>query len=491
MLATLLAHQWKESRRSATFQKSMAVNIILGFFIVYFLLCFLVIGFFIDAILEKSFPGISPVQAFNGFLLFYFLLDLFMRFMLQELPVLAIQPYLHLPVKKANLIHYVLFKSVPSLFNFWQLLILIPFMVKVLVSGYGAGVALAWLISIMALIFSNNFLCLYFKRQLSNNPRLTLIFALVIIFLILLDYLGFLSLRQTSAVAFGYLMQHPWAVAFPLVLCLLVYVVNFQFLRAHTYPEEMAVRQTTSVTGSEITFLNRFGEMGKLIALEMKLIWRHKRSKSVAFMSVFFLFYGFIFYPNKAYQDGFVMYIFVGIIMTGMFMFNYGQFMPSWQSGHFDALLTKRISPYQFYQAKFWFFIPIIFISFLLTLPYGFFGTKIVLINLAAFFFNIGINVFVVFYFSVLNKSRIDLTKSAAFNYQGVGASKFVMMLPLILLPMLIYAPFGFMGLPYWGIFAIGLVGLTGFIFHRQLLQLAANRFLAHKYKIAAGFRQA
>jgi len=491
MLATLIAHQWKESRRSATFQKSIAVNIILGFFIVYFLLCFLVIGFFIDAILKETFPGISPVQAFNGFLLFYFIVDLFMRFILQELPVLAIQPYLHLPVKKANLVHYVLFKSVPSLFNFWQFLILVPFMVKVLVPAYGAGVALVWLAAIVAFIFFNNFLCLYFKRQLSNKPKLTLVFALIIIALMLLDYGGYLSLRQASAEAFGYLLQHPWAIALPLVLCLLVYALNYQFLRAHTYPEEIAVRQTKSVEGSDITFLNRFGEMGKLIALEMKLIWRHKRSKSVVFMSVFFLFYGFIFYPNKAYQDGFVMYIFVGIIMTGMFMFNYGQFMPSWQSGHFDALLTKQISPYQFYQAKFWFFIPIIFIAFLLTLPYGFFGTKIVLINLAAFFFNIGINVFVVFYFSVLNKSRIDLSKSAAFNYQGVGASKFVMMLPLILLPMLIYAPFGFMGLPYWGIFAIGLVGLTGFIFHRQLLQLAANRFLANKYKIAAGFRQA
>jgi len=491
MLATLLAHQWKESRRSATFQKSIAVNIILGFFIVYFLLCFLVIGFFIDTILAKAFPSISPVQAFNGFLLFYFLLDLFMRFMLQELPVLAIQPYLHLPIKKANLVHYVLFKSVPSLFNFWQLLILGPLMVKVLVPTYGIRVALVWLVAIMALIFANNFLCLYFKRQLSNKPKLTLIFALTIIALILLDYLGFLSLRSASAVAFGYLLQHSWVVALPLFWCGLVYVLNYQFLRAHTYPEEMAIRQAKSVEGSDITFLNRFGEMGKLIALEMKLIWRHKRSKSVAFMSVFFLLYGFIFYPNKAYQDGFVMYIFVGIIMTGMFMFNYGQFVPSWQSGHFDALLTKRISPYQFYQAKFWFFIPIIFVSFLLTLPYGFFGTKIVLINLATFFFNIGINVFVVFYFSVLNKSRIDLSKSAAFNYQGVGASKFVMMLPLILLPILIYAPFGFMGWPYWGIFAIGLVGLTGFIFHRQLLNLTASRFLEHKYKIAAGFRQA
>jgi hypothetical protein len=276
----------------------------------------------------------------------------------------------------------------------------------------------------------------------------------------------------------------------PALLLVLVYWLSYAFLRAHTYPEEMTVRQTRQVQGGDIAFLNRFGETGKLIALELKLIWRHKRSKSVVYLSVIILSYGFIFYPNKLYLEGFGMLIFVGIMMTGMFMFNYGQFIPSWQSSHFDALLTKRISPYQFYLAKFWFFVPSSLVAFLLTLPYVFFGWKVVVINLATFLFNIGVNVFVVFYFSVLNKNRIDLSKSSAFNWQGVGASKFVMMLPLIFLPLLVYAPFGYLGVPYWGIFAIGLLGVLGFVFHRQLLHLVASRFLKHKYKIATGFRQ-
>lgn len=490
MLLTLLSHQWKESRRSSVFQKSIVVNLILGFVILYFLLSFLAVGFFIDAILRQAYPGLSPVAVFNGFLFFYFLLDLFMRFMMQELPVLGIQSYLHLPIKKSRLIHYILLRSVPNLFNFGGLLIFVPFMLKVLVPTYGAGIAFAWLAAIILLTFFNNFLLIYFKRQLSSNPKLTLFFGLVIVGLMLLDYSGVLSLRHASTTAFGFLLQHPVAVVLPLLLLLLAYGLNYNFLIRNTYPEEIAIRKVNTVETGDIIFLNRFGDMGKLIALEMKLIWRHKRSKSVVFMSMIILGYGFIFYPQKMYMEGFGMLIFVGIMMTGMFMFNYGQFIPSWQSGHFDALLTKRISPYQFYRAKFWFFVPITLLAFLITLPYGFFGIKVVLINLATCLFNIGINIFIVFYFSVLNKDRIDLSKSSAFNWQGVGASKFVMMLPLILLPVIIYAPFGYFDQPYWGIFTIGLVGLLGFIFHRQLLQLVANRFMEHKYKIAAGFRQ-
>jgi hypothetical protein len=491
MLSTLLSHQWKESRRSSVFGKNIAVNIILGFFIAYFLLSFLVLGFFIDELLRQAFPNQNPIAVFNGFLGFYLVLDLFMRFMLQDLPVLSIQPYLHLPIKKASLLHYVLLKSVPSLFNLWPLLILVPFMVKLLIPAYGLAVALAWLAAVMLIILFNNFLLIYFKRQLSSKPRFTLVFGLVVVGLMVADYFGIISLRNASAVAFGYLLNYPYLLFLPVLLAGLVYYINYAFLKAHTYPEEIAIRKTTLAEGRDISFLNRFGETGKLISLELKLIWRHKRSKSVVFMSLLILVYGFIFYPNKLYIEGFGMLIFVGIMMTGMFMFNYGQFVPSWQSSHFDALLTKRISPYQFYLAKFWFFVPASLVAFLFTLPYAYFGWKVVLINLAAFLFNIGVNIFVVFYFSVLNKGRIDLSKSSAFNWQGVGASKFVMMLPLLLLPLLIYAPFGFMGVPYWGIFALGLLGVLGFIFHRPLLQLVAKRFLAHKYKIATGFRQA
>jgi Family of unknown function (DUF5687) len=488
MLGTLLSHQWKETRRSSVFQKNVAVNIILGLFILYFLLVFLALGIFMDKILLKAYPGQRPEEAFHGFLFYYFLVDLFFRFLLQELPVMSIQHYLHLPIRKSRLIHYVLLKSLPSLFNVGLLLIFVPFMVQVLFPAYGAGVSLTWLAALVLLTLCNNFVLIYFKRQLTAQPRLTLLFGLLIGALMLLDYLDWLSLRQAATAAFGFLLQQPAAVALPAGLLGAVYTGNYAFLKAHTYPEEIAVRKNYTVATSDIAFLNRFGEVGKLIALEMKLIWRHKRSKSVVMMSVFFMFYGLIFY-RPVYMDGFAMLIFVGLILSGMFMFNYGQFVPSWQSGHFDALLTRRISPYQFYQAKFWFFVPITTLCFLLTLPYGLLGMKIVIINLATFLFNIGINVFVIFYFSVYNKSRIDLSKSSAFNWQGVGASKFVMMLPVMAGPILIYAPFGYLDLPYWGICTLGALGVLGLAFHRQLLQMTANRFQEHKYRMAAGFR--
>lgn len=495
MIKTLLSHQWKEATRSSVWQKNLAVNLILGLFMLVMLLYVVLLSLFLDKIITAAWPGKDPVAMVNGALLYYFLIDLALRFFMQELPVLGIQPYLHLPVSKGKLIHFVLWKSITSLFNFLPLLLFIPFALKVLPGAYGMGGAWMWVIGLFLLTLVNNFLTLYFKRQLAEKPMVAIGFLLLVIALSLIDYLGYISLGTASAAFFSALGENVVWVLVPLVLLGVIYFMNYAFLVAHTYPEEMRVRKQSKVGDTaEIGFLQRFGELGTLIGLELKLIMRHKRPKSTTMMSVFFLAYGFIFYMNDIYTNGFAMLIFPGIFMTGFMMLSYGQFVPGWQSAHFDALLTKRLSPYTFYLAKFWMFVPACTAAYLVTLLYGLLpgvGGKIVLINTACFLYNIGINTFVVLFLSTYNKKRIDLSKSASFNWQGVGASQFVMMLPALLLPILIYLAFGLMDQPWWGVAAVGVVGILGFIFHKQLLGVVVKRFQREKYKIAAGFRQA
>jgi hypothetical protein len=495
MIRLLLSHQWKEATRSSVWQKNLAVNLVLGFFMLLLLLYVVLLSLFLDKIIEEVWPDKDPVVVVNGALLYYFLIDLAMRFFLQEMPVLGIQPYLHLPVGKGKLVHFVLWKSMTSFFNYMSLLLFIPFALKALPGVYGMGGAWMWVLGLFLLTLVNNFLTLYFKRQLVEKPLVTIGFLLAVVALATLDYLNYISLGAASGTFFQALGQNLVWVLVPFALLVVVYLANYRFLVAHTYPEEMRIQTQSKVGDSaEIGFLQRFGELGTLISLELKLILRHKRPKSTTMMSVFFLAYGFIFYTNEIYTNGFAMLLFPGIFMTGFMMMSYGQFVPGWQSAHFDALLTKRLSPYTFYLAKFWLFVPACTVAYLVTLLYGFMpgqGGKIMLINTACFLYNIGVNTFVVLYLSTYNKKRIDLSKSASFNWQGVGASQFIMMLPALLLPILIYLPFGLMDKPWWGIAAMGLIGFLGFLFHKQLLGVVVKRFQQEKYAIAAGFRQA
>jgi len=171
-------------------------------------------------------------------------------------------------------------------------------------------------------------------------------------------------------------------------------------------------------------------------------------------------------------------------------MMTYGNYLISWESIYFDALLTKSFDFQKYFQAKYTLLATATVISYLITIPYLFFDIKLLYINTACFLFNLGFNLYIVLYFAMNNKKYIDLSKGSAFNYQGVGASNFIVMLPMMLLPIILYSVFGLMGMPEIGWMIIGGIGLLGITLYKPLQKVIINRFYIKKYEMAEGFRQ-
>ena len=48
--------------------------------------------------------------------------------------------------------------------------------------------------------------------------------------------------------------------------------------------------------------------------------------------SFFFVFYGLFFFTQDIYKDSLIV-VFAGIFVTGGFLLNFGQFVPSWEIG--------------------------------------------------------------------------------------------------------------------------------------------------------------
>ena len=92
---------------------------------------------------------------------------------------------------------------------------------------------------------------------------------------------------------------------------------------------------------SNIRYLKTLGLTGHLISLDLRLIWRHKRTRSIVYMAPLFLGYGFFFYPNPVYKDSVGFLIFVGIFMTGGMMMNYLNYCFSYESNYFDNILAN------------------------------------------------------------------------------------------------------------------------------------------------------
>ncbi len=490
MLSTFLSHQWKSFWRSRNKAGSIAANILLGFFMIYFLVAAIAVGLGMGYMIENFFPRKNVIAVFNGFILYYFLFDLAMRTQLQDLPTLSIIPYLHLNIQKKTIINFLNIKSLFSFFNILPLFIFIPFIFIKVSPTYGTLTGLAYLVSILSLTIFNNYLVLYLKRKSINNiAYFGFIMGFVAVFGAL-DYFNIISVRVFSNLVFVSVKDYPFlALAFTLV-AVLIFILNSTYLRANLYVEELSTKDDQKVS-TDYAFLNRFGKVGELAALELKLILRHKRSRQSILMGFAFLAYGFFFYKAEMIANNeFGKMLFAAVFMTGISIINYGQFMFGWQSTHFDGLLVNKIDFKNFIKAKFLLFTISCTLITILASFYGFMSYKLLLLHLAAYLYNIGFATVIVIFFATMNFKRLDITKSASFNWQGVGATQWILGIPLILIPILLYVPFGIMNKPYWGLASIGIFGLITLIMRDFWIRLLVKKFEKNRYKIAEGFRE-
>ena len=304
------------------------------------------------------------------------------------------------------MINYMLGKSATSPFNLIGILFFTPFAMQTVTRDFGRSEGWAWLLFIVALALTLHYVVLLFKKRLIDQPNLMIAFVVIIGGLGALDVYQVISLSSVSGRMMESILANPILGAIPLLLAVLFYFLNYNYLVNNTYPEEISTkRKPIRLQEGQFAFLKRFGHKGELMAAEMKLIFRHKRPRSTVLLGALLLLYGLIFYPNPAYAEMDFIFVFVGTFVQ-VFFLNYGQFLLSWNSGFFDFVLTRK-STFRSLEAKYLLFLSTSTIAFVLSLAYGYFGWKIILINLCAFLFNIGINVFVVMGISMFRPKRL------------------------------------------------------------------------------------
>ncbi|NRF38681.1 DUF5687 family protein [Pedobacter foliorum] len=490
MLITFLNHQWKAFWRSKNKGGSIAAQIFIGLILLYLLAVAVLVGLSLEILIEKSFPGKDVLVVFNGFILYYFAVEMIMRLQLQDLPTLSIIPYLHLKIPKQTIVNFLNVRALFSAFNILPLFIFIPFCVTAIADIYGSFTAIMYIVAIISLAIFNNYTALYVKRLSISNLKVVPIMLALIFTLGLLEYFKVFSIAAISNSVFSIISTHPLAALGFSLFALIMFLVNSKYLRMNLYTEELS-RNDEKKTSTDYPILGRFGEIGNLAALELKLILRHKRTRSSIIMCVIFVFYGFLFYKKDFLKnDNFAAVLFAAVFMTGSLISIYGQFMFGWQAAHFDGLLVNKIDFRKFIKAKFLLFTIMSTFTTLIISLYGFISWKILAVQFAAYLYNIGIGTIIVLYFATRNYRAIDLTKAAAFNFQGVGASQWVLGLPYFLLPYVIFMPFYFAGLPYWGLIALGVLGAAALLTREFWVTFLLNQFNKRKYNIAEGFRE-
>jgi len=491
LITDLLQQEWKKSFRAQGFYKNLTVSILLGIFALYMAVVFLFLGFSLNQILEEVNNTLNPTELFNGAMLYLLLGGLAIRFFMQSLNTFNLPPYQVLPIKRSTLINFLMLKPLSSPVNYFLLLVVIPFAVKSVVGYYSVAVAIRFVLSFILLIWFNSLSAAFLKRKFGTSLLSFLIVVLIFPIIGALEYFKLFSLFNFSRSIYDFIIFKQFGLILPVIAVGAAYMLNIWFFSQNYYPEKFDSKiKGNSTVAKNITFLNRFGIVGELISLELKLILRHKRTKSILYMSALFLFYGLIFYTKKEFSDNYGMLFFAAMFITGFLMLMLGQWIISWDGSFFDTIMTKNIPVRSYLNANYYLLIGFNVICFVLTTPYFFFGMKIVYLHLAAFLFNIGVNVYFLIFMATFKNTRIDLSKSSAMNYQGTSYKSMLIILPVMFLPMIIvYALSAVFSLSI-ALWTLSLLGMTGILLRKPIITLCVNQFNRRKYKMGEGFRE-
>jgi hypothetical protein len=490
MIKHFIQFEWKQFFRSSYWQKSIGLNILMAFLALYFMLTFLALGISLFPILDDQFPDSDPLLILNGFLFYWFLADLLMRFFLQKLPVMNIKPLLVLPVKRSEILHYVLGKSAVSFFNFLPLFAVIPFGIMLILEEYGTTTALVWMVTMVIFTLIINFLNIIIESRSAETEFSFLPIVLIASGLFALNYFEIVSFSTLLANGINAIDANPVFILIPLAILGVVYYLNYTFLMKKLYVDGSLKAKTQTASTSDMAWTRRFGTIAPFLQLDLKLLWRNKRPRSSIFILIIGLAYGLFFYPNPIYNGLEWLYVFVGIFVTGIFIINFGQFIPAWDSGYYKLLMSQNIKYKEYLNSKYTLMVMSSIIMFVLSIPYVYFGWKILLVHFAAMVYNVGVNTYIILLAGSFNRKKIDLTQRAAFNYQGTGAVQWLVGFPLLFVPVgLFFAPYKFIGFEAGVAFLI-ILGAIGIVFHQKIMRFIVTKYLNSKYKMISAFEQ-
>lgn len=454
----------------------------------YFGAMFLILGIASFYMIKDS-TSQDPLVFVSKFVLYYFVADLLLRYFFQKIPVINIRPLLTLPIKRGTIVNFALGKTALSFFNILHAFFFVPFSIVLIIEGYDPVNVVLWHVSMMSLIYANNFL----NILIDDKDWVFWTVAAVVVGLALVQYYSYFDITIVTSVFYHGLYATYYMFLIPVVVLAGLYYICFKHFSKSLYLDTGLKGKHEEAKTENYTWLNQFGTLGTFLKNDIKLIRRNKRSKTTLLVSVMFLFYGLLFFTQSIeIYEGPFWKMFAGIFVTGGFMMTFGQFVPSWDSAYYPLMMSQNIQYREYIASKWWLVVIGTIISTVLASFYLYFGFETYLMIVAGAVFNIGVNSHLVLLGGAYIKTPIDLasSKQAFGDKKAFNLKTFLISIPKMLLPMLIYG-IGFYTLgAIAGAGLVALAGILGFAFRNKVFALIEKVYKTEKYGTLASYKQ-
>lgn len=486
MLKLFLSLEWKSFFRSAAVGTNLIIKIFMVLMALYFIGIFTVLGFAIYPALEDM--GLEPMATVNKFFIYYLFFDLLLRYFIQKMPVVNIKPLLITPIKKSFIVHFALGKTIVSFFNIIHAFFFVPFSIVLILNGFSVVHVLLWHLAIIGLIFMNNSI----NVLINNKDSILYPLAIVILGFGAAHYYKVFDITQYTAVFFQGLYTTYYLFLIPIVLAIVLYYFAFNYFKNNLYLDEGLAKKTQLAKTENFNWLNQFGTLGTFLKNDIRLLKRNKRPRATIMASVILLFYGlFLFKSVNGMNNNVGMQIFGGIFVSGGFMLNFGQFVPSWDSSYYQLMMSQNIKYREYLSAKWWLMVIATLITTLLASFYLYFGWHTYMLILVGAIYNIGVNSHLVLLSGAYNKTPIDITVRKAFgDKQAFKFTNFIIAIPKIVVPLVLYALGTCLYNDTTGMLFVFIAGILGFAFRDFVFIQIEKIYKTQKYATIAAYKQ-
>ena len=391
----------------------------------------------------------------NSGLIFVLALDFLMRFPFQKTPSQEIKPYLLLPIRRNRLIDFLLIRSGLNGFNLIWLFFFVPFAIISITKFYGITGVLTYSIGIWLLMILNNYWFLLCRTLM--NERIWWVMLPILVYGIIA---AGLFIPEDSPLfdwsidlGEGFILGHLLTFIGVSATIVALWFINRELMIKLIYNEINKVEDTRVKHVSEYKFLDRYGEIGEYMRLELKMLLRNKVCNFVIF----------------------------GILFLSSLM--------SYEGNYIDGLMSRKESIYTLLRAKYILYSIAILIPLILMIPAMATGKLSVLSCIAWATFVAGGVYFCLFQLAVYNNKTVDLNAKMT-NRQNMGTglqnliSGAAFGVPLLM--NFVLTTFWGPTVTAWILIAVG----AGFILtSRFWLKNVYHRFMKRRYKNMEGFR--
>lgn len=482
---SLLLHYFKQKTRTFFWKKNVFAIIFTILGGLYFLALALSIGIFAKPLITEFFPDKNPAIVFLKYVFFYHLVDFLLRFKVQEIAILNPEPYRTLPISTRKLYSFPMITSHFSFFNLLAIIIFLPFTISTIWTEHGVLNGLLWVVLFFSLALTSNYLSVTFKLFMRKYPIWGYVFYFAVLGFVVLEFMKITNVSDAYAWGFLKAIQYPFIILIPILVGILAYRLGVNFLFKNRYD---GVSTKNPIKILNYSFLERFGEVGQFLKMELKFIFRNKKVKAIFFSSIFFIGFGMNFYFD--FKANSFKNVFSGIFIVSMFSMNYAQIIFAGISSHFDGFTTMSINLKTWLRSKYLVCVIASTLSLLISMVYMLFDVRIVFFNLALYFFVIGVILPFLMYLSLFYNKPFNVVENKSFDFKSLDWKSFIPLIGMLGFPFCIYGICYLLGNVYMMYYILAGLGIIGIATNGYWLKQIVLKFQEQKHKLAEGFRQ-